>query len=69
MLLINQHYHLLLMMMLHFLDFSNNLATLTLYSVPTEIIPAKSSDSMTLNLSGWLGLPAVPFVVSFLFIM
>jgi hypothetical protein len=40
----------------------NNLATLALYSVPTSVSPAKSGDSMTLNLGGWLGLPAVPHV-------
>ncbi len=42
----------------------NNLATLAMYSVPTAIAPAKSGDSMTLNLSAWLGLPAIPFIVS-----
>ncbi len=36
-----------------------------MYSVPTAIQPAKSGDSMTLNLGGWLGLPAIPFIVSF----
>ena len=36
-----------------------------MYSVPTAISPAKSGDSMTLNLSSWLGLPAIPFIVSF----
>lgn len=43
---------------------SNNLAALTLFSVPTAVVPAKSGDSLSLNLGGWLGLPAVPHVVS-----
>jgi hypothetical protein len=35
---------------------------LTLFSVPTNISPAKTGDSLSLNLGAWLGLPAVPHV-------
>ena len=42
---------------------------MALYSVPTNVLPAQHGDSMTLNLGGWLGLPAVPFSVSFMTIL
>ncbi|XP_067673201.1 putative pyridoxal-dependent decarboxylase domain-containing protein 2 [Haliotis asinina] len=38
----------------------NNLATLTMFSVPTSVQSAKSGDSLTINVSNWLGIPALP---------
>ncbi|KAK6168927.1 hypothetical protein SNE40_020081 [Patella caerulea] len=39
----------------------NNLATLMMFSVPSSVQSAKSGDSMTVDLSRWLGIPALPF--------
>ncbi|XP_033734723.1 putative pyridoxal-dependent decarboxylase domain-containing protein 2 [Pecten maximus] len=38
----------------------NNLATLTLVSVPTSILSCKAGDSMTISLGKWLGIPGLP---------
>ncbi|XP_060067143.1 putative pyridoxal-dependent decarboxylase domain-containing protein 2 [Ylistrum balloti] len=38
----------------------NNLATLTLVSVPTSILSCKAGDSMTVSLGKWLGIPGLP---------
>ncbi|XP_005110945.1 putative pyridoxal-dependent decarboxylase domain-containing protein 2 [Aplysia californica] len=43
----------------------NNLATLTLFSVPTSVESAVSGDSLTLDLSKWLGVPALPYITLF----
>ncbi|KAH9513123.1 Pyridoxal-dependent decarboxylase domain-containing protein 1 [Bulinus truncatus] len=43
----------------------NNLATLTLFSVPTSVESATSGDSITLDLSKWLGVPALPYITLF----
>lgn len=40
------------------------LSTLALYSVPTQIQPVSSGDSITLNLATWLGIPSLSYVVS-----
>ncbi|XP_076459131.1 putative pyridoxal-dependent decarboxylase domain-containing protein 2 [Babylonia areolata] len=40
----------------------NNLATLTLFSVPTEVSSAKSGDSITVTPGTWLGVPGLPCV-------
>ena len=44
------------------------LSTLILYSVPTEIQPVASGDSITLNLSTWIGVPSLSYIVRILFI-
>jgi hypothetical protein len=44
--------------------FSNNLATLAMFSVPTSVEAAQSGDSMTINPRQWLGIPALPYAVS-----
>ncbi|XP_069123484.1 putative pyridoxal-dependent decarboxylase domain-containing protein 2 [Argopecten irradians] len=38
----------------------NNLATLTLVSVPTSVLSCKAGDSMTVSLGKWLGIPGLP---------
>ncbi|KAI8797441.1 pyridoxal-dependent decarboxylase domain-containing protein 2 isoform X1 [Biomphalaria glabrata] len=43
----------------------NNLATLTLFSVPNSVESATSGDSITLDLSKWLGVPALPYITLF----
>ncbi|XP_013415606.1 putative pyridoxal-dependent decarboxylase domain-containing protein 2 isoform X2 [Lingula anatina] len=40
----------------------HHLATLAMYSVPTNVSPVKTGDSITLNLGCWLGLPSLPYV-------
>ena len=42
------------------------LSTLILYSVPTEIQPVSSGDSITLNLPTWLGVPSLSYIVNYL---
>ena len=42
------------------------LSTLILYSVPTEIQPVASGDSITLNLSTWIGVPSLSYIVRIL---
>jgi aromatic-L-amino-acid/L-tryptophan decarboxylase len=44
------------------------LSTLILYSVPTEIQPVASGDSITLNLSTWIGVPSLSYIVRIFFI-
>ena len=41
------------------------LATLTLFSVPSQVSPAKSGDSITVTPGTWLGVPGLPSAVSF----
>ncbi|CAL1526299.1 unnamed protein product [Lymnaea stagnalis] len=43
----------------------NNLATLAMFSVPTSVESATSGDSITLDLSKWLGVPALPYITLF----
>ncbi|CAG5122534.1 unnamed protein product, partial [Candidula unifasciata] len=43
----------------------NNLATLTMFSVPTSIETATSGDSITLDLTSWLGIPSLPYITLF----
>ena len=40
-----------------------HLSTLILYSIPTEIQPVISGDSITLNLSSWVGVPSLSYIV------
>ena len=40
-----------------------HLSTLVLYSVPTEIQPVTSGDSITLNLSSWISVPSLSYIV------
>jgi hypothetical protein len=42
------------------------LSSLILYSVPTEIQPVASGDSITLNLSTWIGVPSLSYIVRIL---
>ncbi|KAK7492827.1 hypothetical protein BaRGS_00015965 [Batillaria attramentaria] len=41
------------------------LATLTLFSVPTEVSRAKSGDSLTISPSVWFGIPGLPHATLF----
>lgn len=43
----------------------NHLATLTLFSVPTQVSSAKSGDSITISPGAWLGIPGLPSVTLF----
>lgn len=43
----------------------HNLATLTMFSVPTSVESALSGDSITLDLSRWLGVPSLPYITLF----
>ena len=53
----------------YLLCFSNNLATLALLSPPSAIQDARSGDSLTVYMGKWLGVPALPYIVSFLFMI
>ncbi|XP_041362368.1 putative pyridoxal-dependent decarboxylase domain-containing protein 2 [Gigantopelta aegis] len=43
----------------------NNLATLTMFSVPSSVMQAKSGDSLTIDLGKWIGVPALSFATMF----
>ena len=43
----------------------HNLATLTMFSVPSSVESAISGDSLTLDLSSWLGVPSLPYITLF----
>ena len=45
----------------------SHLATLTLFSVPSEVSSAKSGDSITITPGTWLGVPGLPSAVSLTF--
>ena len=47
------------------LSFRNNLATLALLRPPDDVYDARSGDSLTVCMGTWLGVPALPFIVSF----
>lgn len=47
-------------------EYRNNLALLATVSVPNAVEPATSGDSMTLRLGKWIGIPGLPYIVSFL---
>lgn len=44
--------------------FRHNLATLALLHPPDDIYDARSGDSLTVCLGPWLGVPALPYIVS-----
>ena len=45
-----------------------HLSTLVLFSVPTEIQPVTSGDSITLNLPSWISVPSLSHIVKYLYI-